>query len=439
MGARGWAVWVLACALWAASAYGASPAEQVKSMVEAGRMKDAYTYGLEHREAFGEPVFDFYFGIAAVDTGNAGEGVLALERYILRYPNNVSARLQLARGYFILGEDARAREEFQALRKLSPPSDVTATIDRYLDAIRLRETRYTLSKGLYMEAGIGTDSNVNGGVADANISLPILGPVTVAQTATKRSDTFTLLGAGGYVSDPVAPGVALYANGDASLKSNSEQSNRQYDLGTYNAGGGVSLLREKDLFRAGLSVSSLELGSSRFLSTAGAQVQWQHQLSELQALSLSAQTARLDYPGMNSPRNANFVGLSGGYRQLFSYAWQPILSADLSTGHQRSLTDRPDLVPNTWGARVGVSFTPAAKWGVSADYTYQKSNYEGNDVILGVTREDRYEAIDAAVSYLYTRQLSFRGELTSARNRSNIELYSFPRDIVLFKARYEFN
>jgi len=60
-------------------------------------------------------------------------------------------------------------------------------------------------------------------------------------------------------------------------------------------------------------------------------------------------------------------------------------------------------------------------------------------VILGVTREDRYEAIDAAVSYLYTRQLSFRGELTSARNRSNIELYSFPRDIVLFKARYEFN
>ncbi|HVC10160.1 MAG TPA: autotransporter outer membrane beta-barrel domain-containing protein [Burkholderiales bacterium] len=439
MGVRGLTVWVLACALWAASAYAESPADQVKSMVEAGRMKDAYAYGLQHREAFGEPVFDFYFGIAAVDTGNAGEGVLALERYILRYPNNVSARLQLARGYFILGVDARAREEFQALRKLSPPPDVAATIDRYLDAIRLRETRYTLSKGLYVEAGIGTDSNVNGGVANANISLPILGPVTVAQTAAKQSDTFTLLGAGGYISDPVSPGVALYANGEASLKSNSEQSNRQYDLGSYNAGGGVSLLREKNLFRAGLSVSSLELGSSRFLSTTGAQVQWQHQLSELQALSLSAQTARLDYPGANSPRNADFWGLSGGYRRLFSYPWQPILSADLSAGHQRSLTDRPDLVPNTWGARVGVSFTPAAKWGVSADYTYQQSNYEGNDAILGVTREDRYEAVDAAVSYLYTRHLSLRGELTSARNHSNIELYSFPRDIVLFKARYEFN
>lgn len=439
MGMRRWGAWALACALWAASAYGADPADQVKALAEANRMADAYAYGLQHREAFGEPVFDFYFGIAAVDTGHAGEGVLALERYILRYPDNVSARLQLARGYFILGVDARAREEFEALRKLNPPPEVAATIDRYLDAIRLRETRYTLSKGLYVEAGIGSDSNVNGGVADANITLPALGPVIVAQSATKQSDTFTLLGAGGYVSDPVAPGVALYANGDASLKSNSKQSNRQYDLGTYNVGGGISLLREKDLFRAGLTVGSIELGSSRFLSTTGGQVQWQHQLSELQAVSLGAQTARLDYPGANSPRNADFVGLTGGYRQLFSYPWQPILSADLSAGHQRSLTGRPDLVPDTWGAHVGVSFTPAAKWGVSADYVYQKSDYEGNDALLGVTREDRYEAINAAVSYLYTRHLSLRGELTSARNRSNIELYSFPRDIVLFKARYEFN
>ncbi|MDA8109226.1 MAG: hypothetical protein M0015_11425 [Betaproteobacteria bacterium] len=436
---RGWAVGALLCALWASGAIGATPAEEVKSLVDANRMAEAYAYGLQHREAFGEPSFDFYFGIAAVDTGHAGEGVLALERYILRYPDNVSARLQLARGYFILGQDARAREEFEALRKLSPPPDIAATIDRYLDAIRLRETRYTLSTGLYIEAGVGTDSNVNGGVADANITLPALGPVIVAQAGTKQSDTFTLLGLGGYVSNPIAPGIALYGNGEASLKSNSKQSNRQYDLGNYALGGGVSMLREKNLYRLGVSTTLLELGSSRFLSTTGLQVQWQRQLSELQAFTLGAQTARLDYPGANSPRNADFVGVTAGYRRLFSYAWQPILSAELSAGHQRSLASRPDLVPNTWGGRIGVSFTPAPKWGVSADYLYQKSNYEGSDVILGVTREDRYEAYDAAVSYLYTRHLSFRGELTSARNRSNIELYSFPRDIVLFKVRYEFN
>jgi hypothetical protein len=435
---RGWAVWVLVCGLVASGARAASPADEVKALVEANHMAEAYAYGLQHREAFGEPVFDFYFGIAAIDTAHAGEGVLALERYILRYPNNVSAHLQLARGYFILGDDARAREEFQAVRKLSPSPDVDATIERYLDAIRLRESRYTLSKGLYFEAGFGSDSNVNGGVSSANVSLPALGPVIVAQTGVKQSDTFTLVGAGGYLSDPVAPGVALFGNADASYTSNSKQANQQYNLGNYSLGGGVSVLREKNQFRAGLSASTLDLGSNRFLTTSGAQLQWLYQVSQLQAVSLGAQAARLNYAGEESPRNADFVGLSGAYRQLFSYPWQPILSAVLSAGRQHSVDDRPDLVPNTWGGRVAMSFTPAPKWGGSVSYLYQKSNYEGEDAILGVTREDRYEEYDASVSYLYTRNVSLLGELSSAHNHSNIELYNFPREVVLFKARYEF-
>lgn len=439
MRSGGWAVGALLWLLWGSAAFGATPAEEMQSLVEANRLADAYAYGIQHEEAFGEPVFDFFFGIAAVNTAHAGEGVLALERYILRYPGNVSARLQLARGYFILGEDARAREEFQALRKLSPPSDVAATIDRYLDAIRLRETRYTLTKGFYVEAGIGIDSNVNSGIVDANITLPALGPVLVAPGALKRRDSFTLLGAGGYISKPVAPGMALYGNGEASLKSNSDHGNRQFDLGNYALGGGVSVLREKNLYRLGMSVSTIVLGTTRFLDTTAIQAQWQHQLSELQSFWLTGQAARLDYPGANSPRNADFSGLTAGYRRLFSYAWQPILTAELSLGHQRSLDSRPDLVPNTRGAHVGVGFTPAAKWGMSADYIYQQSNYQAPDAILGLTHKDRYEAINLAVSYLYSRNLSLRGELTSARNRSNIELYSFPRDIVLVKARYEFN
>ena len=35
-----------------------------------------------------------------------GEGALAIERYLLNFPDNPSARLQLARGYFGMGDDA---------------------------------------------------------------------------------------------------------------------------------------------------------------------------------------------------------------------------------------------------------------------------------------------------------------------------------------------
>ncbi len=416
----------------------AAPADEMKQMLETGRAAEAYALARKHPELLGEPTFDFYLGVAAGETGHAGEAVLALERYILQYPDNVAARLQLARAYFVLGEDARAKEEFDSLRRLNPPADALATIDRFLETIRLRETRYKISSGLYMEIGAGIDSNVNGGPSTPNLFLPNLGPVLLGQSATRQGDRFATLGGGGYYSYPVAPGVSLTAAGQVELKANEKQEHRQFDLGSYNFSGGVSILREKELFKLGLSDGLVVLGTARYLSTFGGQAEWQHQIDERQSFSLGGQAAHLTYPGANSPRNADLVGFSAGYRRMFAHAWQPIVALSLNGGRQRSLTDRPDLVSKTLGTRLGVSFTPAAQWGVSLGYSFLQSNYQAEDIILGVKRSDRYNAFDAAVSYLVTRNLSIRGEFTGMRNKSNVELFTFPREIAAIKVKYEF-
>lgn len=417
----------------------AAPPEEIKALLEAGKPAQAYALGKSAPDSLGDPAFDFYFGVAAVETGHAGEGVLALERYLLNFPDNVSARMQLARGYFALNEDARAREEFEALRKLNPPAAAVATIDRYLDAVRLRETRYTTSSGVYVEFGLGHDSNVNSGVASPNISLQNLGPVLVGPGGTKSPDTYTGLGVGGYLSYPVAPGVALFGNASGELKSNADSRYRQYDIGSYAIGGGVSLLREKDLFRLGLNDGLVMLASDKYRTSSGGSLEWQRQLDQLQSFSLGGQYSRLTYAGANSPRNADFSGLSAGYRRLFAHAWQPALSLSVNTGREDTFDPlRKDLGRRTYGGRAGVNFTPGAKWGVSVGYGFQNSTYLAADAILGVTRGDRYAAYDAAVSYLYTRNLSFRMEALHSTNRSNIALYAFPRDTIILKARYEF-
>jgi len=71
----------------------AAPADEVQKLLESGRSAEAYALGKSHPQALGKPEFDFYFGIAAIDTGHAGEGVLALERYIVQFPDNDRARL----------------------------------------------------------------------------------------------------------------------------------------------------------------------------------------------------------------------------------------------------------------------------------------------------------------------------------------------------------
>src|SRR5262249_5546149 len=139
---------VTVCALAFAQTLCAAPADDIQALLEKGDATAAYELGRKNRDQLGSPAFDFYFGIAAVDTGHAGEGLLALERYVLSYPDNLSARLQLARGYFALGEDARARSEFESLRALNPEPQLASTIERFLDAIRLRESRYTPGGGV---------------------------------------------------------------------------------------------------------------------------------------------------------------------------------------------------------------------------------------------------------------------------------------------------
>jgi hypothetical protein len=96
----------------------------------------------------------------------------------------------------VLGEDARAREEFEAVTRLNPPPGVQAQIDRFLDAIRSRESRFRTTANLYLEIGLGYDSNINGGVGNANIVLPAFGLVTVTQTGN-FAGSFTGAGATG--------------------------------------------------------------------------------------------------------------------------------------------------------------------------------------------------------------------------------------------------
>lgn len=136
------------------SAAWAVSADEIKSLLEQNKPQDAYQLGRASPQMLGDPSFDFFYGIAAIDAGHAGEGVLALERYILSYPANGDARFQLARGYFILGEDQRARDEFETLLPDSA-GEQKAAAEHYLDAIRARESRYQPTAKAYVEAGVG--------------------------------------------------------------------------------------------------------------------------------------------------------------------------------------------------------------------------------------------------------------------------------------------
>ena len=213
----------------------------------------------------------------------------------------------------------------------------------------------------------------------------------------------------------------------------------------------MSVLRDKNLYRFSVNYGVVTVGSNTFRSATGASAEWQHQFDDMQSVTLGAQGAQYRYsttesrangtvtPVDNSPRDADFYGVSAAYKRLFRHPWEPILSLGVNAGNQHSRTGRPDLVPRSWGASATVNFTPVPKWGVLFGYAYQQSDYHGPDFFaFPDARHDKYDAVNAAVSYLYSRNISFRGEALFSKNRSNADAYAFPRDVYTVKVRYEF-
>jgi hypothetical protein len=417
----------------------AAPADDMRVLLEQGRAADAYALGRKHPEELGKPEFDFYFGVAAVDSGHAGEGVLALERYIIRFPDNDRARLELARGYFVLGELVRAREEFETVSRKNPPPAVQATIDRFMDSIRSQETRYTTTATGYVEIGGGYDSNVNSGVGNAIISIPTLGDVQLAQAGVKTGSSFLHLGAGGQFSYPVAPGVALLGGASYEGKLHEDTFDRQFDQYGLNAYGGVSYLKDKDLWRATLSLSSLYVDYNRFRDVTAAGGEWHRQFDEFNTGSVFLQYARLEYPA--SPvRDADFYGAGVGWRRAFVGAMQPVFQVQALYGQERNdfTPVRNDLSRDIYTLRGGLALTPAPQWGVSGGLTYTKSRFKETDTLFAATRDDDYYGVEFGVSYRLTKQISLRGDYQHSDNQSNIALYRYKRDVFTVRARYEF-
>lgn len=415
-----------------------APADEVRSLLDQGRAREAYDLARRHPEELGKPEFDFYYGIAAVDSGRAGEGVLALERYIVRFPDNDRARLELARAYFVLGELVRARDEFERVLRRNPPPQVQATIDRFMDSIRAQETRYRTTATFHLELGGGYDSNVNSGIGNPVISVPTLGVVQVAQAGVKSADRFLHLGAGAQLSHPVAPGVSLLGGANAEGKLHSNTFDQQFDQTSLTAYGGASYLKERNLLRGTLSLSTLSVDYDRFRETVSLGGEWHRQLGEFDTASVFGQYALLEYP--SSPvRDADFYGLGAGWRHAFVGALQPVFQVQALYGREENdaKPTRDDLSRDLYTLRGGLSLTPAPRWGISVGLTYTKSRFDEADPLFATRRDDDYYGAELGASYSLTKQLSVRLDYLHSDNKSNIALYDYSRDVITLRARFE--
>lgn len=434
-------------------AFAASEAD-IRTLMESGKFSEAYQLGKQEAAHLGEPGFDFYFGIAALDGGSPGEGVLALERFLMNYPDNRSAKFHLARGYYILGEDQRARTEFVALLKEADRED-RVVIERFLDAIRGRESRYLPTAGFFVEAGFGHDSNINAGARAGDVGgLPGF-IVSAAGSSSREADVFYSLLAGAQGSRPLAPGVMVYGGLQGNGRWHVSSQNDIFDVHGGLAQGGVTMIDGRNLYRGGLEYNVLGLDASNYLSARTLVGEWAHQLDQLNRLGLNLQYSQLRYedvtvfldkqktlasPSGASGRDGNLVMLGAGWTHAIAHPWSPVFSLSASVGEERNEKSRAEYSRDIYGARAALTVQPAEKWSLSSALNYQHSRFK--DHFAGTSaftkRQDDYASLEIGAAYLVDRNWSIRTEGTWVNQRSNIGLYDYGRNVIALKVRYDY-
>ncbi len=415
---------------------GAQAVSDLRELLGRGEAAEVYRLGKAAARLHGDPEFDLVFGTAAVHAGHPADGVLALERFVLRNPEYLPARLDLARGYYLIGEDVRAREEFTRALTGNPPPAARRVIEEHLEALRGREGRYRPVFSGFVEAAAGHDSNPRAGVDDPVVSLPVLGEITVGDLGVRRADSTLQYAAGLRATAPLTPGLAAFASAQADHVRYREASD--FDQNLYAGTMGVAAPGETQSWRAGANAGYQSLGRIPYRRSHGAFADGTRVFGA-HALSGGLQWGRLHYEGVNAVRDSDFAAVSLGWRRLPAGAWRWSWEAMLNAGRERNRSgERQDLSRDIIGGRVAVACSPWERWAFGAGVTLLRARHRESDALLEVTRSDDYAALDIAATWRISRAFALRVEYVEARNDSNLALYEYQRRTALMRARYEF-
>lgn len=424
-------------ALTSLSAY-ADVADEIKVLIEQGKAKDAYELGLKHQDQLGEPRFDYAFGVAAIDSGRVSLGVLSLERVLLANPGDDLVRLELARGYFNLGEYQRAKDEFLEVKSHKPPAGVVSTIDIYLDLISGKEKKQRINGTLFAEVGVGYNTNVNAATSVNSIISPIYGPIELVGTSKPQPSPFSYLSAGGNINIPLATGITSFTSISTSSQRYSQVDG--YDLGVSNALTGVKFDDDVNIVRIAGFGTIAKQDQVPVPNALGGGAQYERVLNARNSVSISGSSNQLNYQSEYSVYNSSLNTGTLGYRLGFpSVAWAPVLQFNANFAQQTNTQNRPDLSRKIAGGAVTLFALPSNKWAVNVNVGYTKSNYEGQDLIYLAYRQDGLWSGNAALEYKLSKQWSTRAELTYFNNQSNLNLYSFQQATGALKLRYEWD
>ncbi|MCW8854439.1 MAG: surface lipoprotein assembly modifier [Gammaproteobacteria bacterium] len=420
------------------SSFAAEPfnLQLLQNLFKTYQRQQAYDYASQYlSEMEGNPYFDYLYGVSAIDSGHASQGVFALERVLFAFPQDHVTRLELARGYFILEEYARSRQEFEIVLKTRPPETVQQTAQLFIDKIRLQEARYKTTSNGYVEISMGTDSNVNSGTDQDELTII----TTLTPDSLGQDDAFTNLSASWQITQPVAPGWLINGAITGSLRKNSDLN--QFDNMTATMQAGITRLYKNSRYKGEIISQQYNLDGDTYRKLNGLNLSWHYAITQKSNLTTSIQYALLDYPDQ-VVKNSDLATLSLSYSHTFSTTLTPTVFGSINLGTEsanenllaaQSVTER-DIT----GLRAGIMLGLGDKTALQLAGTIQTSEYAAPYTSFSANREDDHVSADLNLLWLFERDWRLDTKVSYSDNQSNVEIFRYSRTQFSLNLNYAF-
>ena len=433
----------LLCAVFMAVSCGVAAQDatlnRARQLIQSQQYKQAYALlAPQEQQRAGEPDYDYLLGIAAIDSGELTRGVFALERVLAVNPNHAQARAEIARAYFLMGENKTARQEFENVRQARPPAEVNATIDRFLSALDARERSRGSGVTGFLEAMLGYDSNVNSATSSTQFAIPALGGAVFSLTPGSDEQEDSFLNLAGGISGRYRINDTVGLIGNASFDQRFNSSEDQFDLGSLNASGGISIRTGGDEFVVALQAQQFEVDHDRFRNASGIVGQWRRNIGSSDQVSAYVQRTRLTYPTQEF-RNADRTVVGGAWAHAYGGAGAPVVYAGAYAGEEDTRDNGvPHFGHDLVGVRAGGQMAFSDKWLGHVTVSYEDRQYGGRDPLFLRDRHDKELQARIGATYSLNRNWSFTPAVAFTNNESNIVIYDYDRWIASVTVRYDF-
>lgn len=407
--------------------------EKARELSAKGKVVEAYQLLLgEADNNAGDPEFDYLFATTAIDAGVPLQAVFPLERVLDTNPDNAAARAELARAFFLIGENEAARSEFKKARQSDMPARAGNQIDSYLSEIDARILGSKERSAAYLEFGGGADSNVNSATGSAQITVPT---GTFNVNLPEKYSVVGRVETGASFVRALKTNLNLYGSGKLEFYQPSDAS----EFATRDTDGtlGLHLLRGREQYRIALVAQNYAVERATFRNLFGFNLLWQHTYDANDQISLFGQFAALEYKKV-SALDTNQYAIGVSWVHSFASEYQPILYLTSYIGvEDEKDTNNPSAGRDYYGVRIGASLRTSASLSWGAVMAYQSSEYHGPDIFM-ITRNDDYFDLRINVNHVFAKNWELRPEISYTKNDSNSVFSSYTRSRAMLNVRREF-